>query len=455
MQNRLSAVLMGCILFSAVISCVDNDRTLGQQFVSDDYVLKIETAEFPLPVVQRVRDTVQGDNTSSMVTGYLYDEDYGAFTIAGASYVIPVSDSAYLGVEPEFKRVYMRLYIDSCFYYSDNSASMPQNISIYELVKPMDSTYMFNNSLTPDYISKEPISVGSTMIFGPSSVKIDLSPEYGEKLLTTTPGEFIDVDLFMKRFYGMYVKTDAPDTHQPGGRLNYIGLSSSMIYVDYVMNDPERGIVDKDTTVTFVLGYFQALNQFSATSRHLSTENPGDTLYLEGLSGIKPVVPADRLKDMMETWIEEVCSESGYGRDAILLSRATLHFPYEMPDDYETFEIEHPAKIFPFTTDVNSSDSTAVFEAIDDLHYSSGGVMDRSHNEYYCDITRQMQDFILKDPSEVDSTDDLWLCPVLVQTSTYYTVYDFDSLNYYRLLLNGPSSDRPPYLTITYSLIKY
>jgi len=455
MQNRLSAVLSGCLLLAIVISCVDNDRTLGEQFISEDYLLKIQTAEFTLPVAQRVHDTVQARNSSSMVAGYLSDDTYGTFGISGASYVVPVSDSAYLGVEPRLKDVYVKLYIDSCRCYSENAASMPQNVTLYELVKPLDSTVIFNNSLTPDYLSEEPVSVGSSMIFGPSSVKISLKSEYGEKLLMTTPDEFVDISLFLKRVYGLCMVIDAPDTHQSGGRLNYVGLSSSIIYVDYVMNDPEKGIVDKDTTVNFVFGYLTALNQYNSGSRHLSTENPGDTLYLEGFSGIKPVVPASSLKAMLEEWADHVCREGGYERDAILLSRATLHFPYDMPDDYELFEKDHPLSIFPFTTDVAAYDSTAMFCLIDDISYAGGGEMDRSHSEYCCDVTRQMQDFILKEPSEVKSTDDLWICPVSAVTSTYYSYYDFDTLNYSRLVLKGPSSDRPPYLTITYSLIDY
>jgi len=460
MQNRLSAVLAGCLLFAVVYSCVDNDRTLGQQFVSEDYLLKIRTAEFLLPVVQRAHDTVQASNSSSMITGYLSDDTYGSFMVGGASLVVPVADSAYLGVEPELKNVYMRLYIDSCVSYTGNAASMPQNIYLYELVKPIDSTSLFNNSITPDYLSEEPISLGSPMIFGPSSVTISLTKEYGRKLLATTPDEFMDVNLFLKRLYGIYVKTDIPDTDMPGGRLNYLGLSSSIIYVEYKMNDPEMGIVDKDTVVTFVFGYGAALNQYSCGSRHLSTEKPGDTLYMEGFSGIKPVIPADTLKKMLDEWKKKIYRECGYDdRDSvqILLSRATLHFPYEMPDDHERFEKDHPLTIFPFMTDVTAYDSTAVFTPSDDLQYSGGGVMDRSHGEYYCDVTRLMQDFIAKD--DVSHTDDMWICPVITETVTSYSysysTYDFDALNYYRLILNGPSSERPPYLTITYSLFDY
>lgn len=458
MSNRLTTVAVSILSFIAVFSCVKNDRTLGQQFISEDYVLSVDSTSFDIPFRQRVHDTIQSVSYSKVMFGYITDDLYGTTVVDGASVVVPVSDSSYLGVNPKYVDAYLTLTVDSTVVYTRGNNAIPQNIYLYELIKDVagDSTMYYNNSITPDCLSSDPISIGSPMLFGTGNVKIGLTRDFGEKLLATSPAEFKDITLFLDRVFGIYVKTDKPDKHVVGGRLNYMSLSTSVITVEYLMNDPEKGIKDKDTTVNFVFGYSFALNQFSAGSRHLETEHPSDVLYLDGLSGVKPVIPGLELKDLVDKWADGVCLKEECDKGSILISQAKLILPYDIPDDFEMFEKEHPAKIFPFTTNVGAADTTVRMEPLSGILAAAGGYMDRSHEYYYCDISSHIQELIHKDRGDINQTDDLWICPVntLLNSSTYVTSYILDVDDYHRVALKGPASDRKPRLEIVYGLLK-
>lgn len=458
MASRLRAVAAAVVAAVAVLSCVDNDRTLGEQFISDDYVLKVYADEMTIPFEQRVHDTVQAISYSRMLVGRMTDELFGTTVVNGASVVVPLADSCYLGINPKFVDAYLDLSIDSVQVYHDGSESVPQNFYLYEITKEVagDSLRVYNNSLTPDYLSEKPISVGSPMVFGTGIVRISITQEYAEKLLATSPSEFKDITLFLNRMHGIYVMTDKPDKDAVGGRMNFLNLSTSVLNVEFLMTDPERGIVDKDTTVSFLFGYGFALNQFSSGSNHLITKNPKDSLFLDGLSGVKPVVSATTLKSIVDKWADTVCLKNLCERESILLSQAMLILPYTMPDNFTRFEKEHPKKIFPFTTNVGATDSTVRMEPLSGILASAGGYMDRNQEYYYCDVTSYIQKMIMKQPSEVTHRNDLWICPVnsIVNSTTYVTSYVFDVDSYQRVILNGPTSSAPPRLELVYGILK-
>ncbi len=458
MSGKSALFAAGFLAMMTAVSCVINDKTLGQQFVSDDYLVSIDSTSLLMPFRQCVHDTVQAVSSSRMMVGYISDDVYGTTVVGSATPVVPVSDSCYLGVSPKLIDVYLELNVDSTLVYKKGEEAIPQNIYVYEIVKSFvkDSSRVYNNSITADFLSEKPVSLGASMLFGEGKVKIELSREYGEKLLATSPAEFSSVSTFLDRVHGLYFRTDLPEGKEEGGRLNYMSLSSSIINVHFLMTDPKQGFTDKDTTVSFVCGYSFALNQFSAGSRHLETENPKEKLYMDGLSGVKPVIPGLELKDVIDRWVSKVCETSKCDRESILISRARLILPYNMPEDFELFEKEHPLKIYPFTTNIGAADSTVRMKPLDDITFSSGGKMDRSHQYYYCDISSAIQKLIIRDRGDVTNQDDLWICPVitLTNTSTGAVTYDFDVNAYSRLVLEGPESRRPPQLELVYGILK-
>ncbi|MBQ0006523.1 MAG: DUF4270 family protein [Alistipes sp.] len=458
MSSKSALFAAGFLAVMTVASCVINDKTLGQQFVSDDYLVSIDSTSFLMPFRQSVHDTIQAISYSNMMVGCMTDNVYGTTAVDAATLVVPIPDTCYLGINPKLLNVYLDLTVDSTLVYKEGDDAIPQNIYVYEIVKDFasDSSKVYNNSLSAEFLSEKPISYGASMLFGKGKVRIELSGEYGEKLLATSPSEFENVSSFLDRIHGLYFKTDRPAGNQDGGRLNIMGLSTSVINVQFLMTDPAQGLVDKDTTISFLCGYGIALNQFSAGSRHLETATPGEKLYMDGLSGVKPVIPGLDLKDILDRWISSVCETAECERESILISQARLILPYSMPENFELFEKEHPLKIYPFTTNVGAADSTVRMKPLDDITHSSGGGMDRSHQYYYCDISSKIQELITKDRGDVTDEDDLWMCPVSVleNEQTGIMTYDIDVNGYPRVILEGPQSLRPPRLELVYGILK-
>lgn len=437
---------------AAVISCVENDRTLGEGMLPDESVINLGVKTFDLPVTNQVSDSMQAGNTVTMLLGTVTDPVFGTAISNTASYVLPYSDTTDFGESPRLLSAYMTLSIDSISYMDENQKGIHQRIRIYKLTSPLDSTIGFCNSITPDDYDPVPVTLSDPVIYGEGEIRVDLTEAYAQELLSTTPEEFADVDLFLEKIHGLYIEVQAPLGTAEGGRMNYLNLGTSTININYILNNPDRGFTDKDTTESFAFGYSSAFNYFSTGSEHLADNAPAEELYLEGLSGIKPHISAAELKDMLDSWIEE----SGLDGSLIILSRAELVFPYSTPEDYGRFDRTHPSAIYAFTRDPLATYSEGYYAPLESVYtaYNKGDI-NRSLQQYSMDITSYIQNLILTDRDNIDGTYDLWIAPLTSRTNLADNVlYEVDNYNYSTIVLNGPASERRPTLTITYGLME-
>lgn len=436
----------------AFLSCVENDRALGGDLLSEESLLTVGVKTFDIPVSNRISDSLQAGNTVTMLVGSMSDPVFGTAVSNAATYVLPYSDSTDFGDNPRLTSAYMVLSVDSISYIDNDRKGMHQRIHIYRLTSPLDSTIGLCNSLTSDDYSTEPVTVSDPVIYGEGEIRIDLTESFAQELLSITPEEFEDVELFLDKIPGLYIELEPPIGHDGGGRMNYLNLDKSVIYVNYILNDPDRGFTDLDTTESFAFGYSSAFNYFSTGSDGLADENPGDTLYLEGLSGVKPHIKASVLKDMIDNWITEDALEDY----TVIVSRAELKFPYEMPADYERFNREFPSFIYAFTRDPYAGGTDSYYMPLDDIYtVNNRGEMNRALREYSLDITSYVQKLITSGKEDMNESLDLWIAPLTYRTNQADEVrYEIDNYNYSRAILNGPSADRKPTLTVTYGLME-
>ncbi len=440
--------------FFILTSCVENDRAMGEDFLTEDYLLSVKTKTFDLPVTNKASDSVQSFNSSSMLIGNMTDPVFGTVMSNSASFIIPYSDSTDFGVEPKLISAYLSLSIDSTYFINSNQEGIHQRLNIYKLISEMDTCDGFNNSVTEAKYDPTPITKGQPVIYQNGSIRIDLTDEFGRELLSTSPEEFEDWDLFLEKFPGLFITMNPPMGNTEGGRMNYINLGSSNIYVNYTLNDPERDIKDLDTTEAFAFGYYTAFNNFSTSSEHLeTTDDLPDVLYVESLSGIKPHIDALTLKKMLDAWM----AEEGLEDHTVILSRAELVFPYEMPEDYDKFNKEHPSHLYGFTNTPWATDSLRYYEPIKDVDYNKNrGAIDRTHRQYSMDLTSHIQDLLSKDISEVDASNNIWIAPMYPRKSdSNVTYYEFNNKDYRKIILNGPGADRRPTMKLVYSVMKY
>lgn len=464
MSNKGFLVLAALLSFFVYTSCIESNKNLGGQFVSEDFVLKLDTAQFEIPVTSVHLDSIQGYSSSYMSFGYLNDETFGYTSGGFATNIAPYTDSTYLGIDPELKSLYIYMSIDSVSVLREDQRSIPQNIYVYKLKTALDTLKMFNTSITPDDYDPTPISVGSPVFFGDDSIKIYLSEEFGRELLATSVAEYDSVDLFMERIKGIYITTDSPDVEPGGGRINYITMGSPTIYMSYRLTDPQRGWYKKDTTETFSLGYTHVINTARTSSQKLSNQQVSETIPIQTLDGVKPYIKGEDLKQILNTWI----SKNGFTDDKVLISRAALVFPYEFDmDRYQDYNTLVPQQIYPctYTTD----GSLRFLNPLNEIYNSFDmGVINRSLKTYTCEVTRYIQDLIQN--QNVSEKDDLYICPILSYTTSsgssydsyyYYmygystssesTFYGMDNQYYRHGYINGSlHQENRPVLQITY-----
>lgn len=445
-------ILPAVIVISLFLaSCVVNDRSMGKDLIPDDYTLKIHIKEFDLPVTNRVSDSVQASNKINALVGYAYDPFYGMKYSNCAVSILPYSDSTDFGVNPKLKSAYVNLYIDSVKLFDKDLEGLRQSITLYKVIRDIDSTAIFCNSLAPEDYDPVPINRSESVITGKGLLRIDLTDAFANELLSLAPEDFKDGEAFFDKIKGIYISMEKPVEGQTGGRFNYISLKSTTLYLNYILNDPERKITDLDTAETFALGYSKSYNYFHANSEHLESDNPGDKMYAESLDGVKPHIDAGALKKMLDRWIKDEGLEQG----TMIISNAHVTLPYEMPGDDCAFNAEHPKMIYAFRSTPAADDTLKFYKPVSDIDRAvRKGAINRASMDYVLDITGYCQDLIGRKPEEIDAGYDLWLAPMTSYADDYKNVtYTFDNNDYSRIVLNGPTALRRPTLTITYTMM--
>ena len=448
--KRFIPVIFIAALFSA---CVENDRSMGEDLVLDDYLLNVELRQFDLPLTNKVCDSVQSISEISSLVGYFYDPDYGLKFSSCAMNILPYSDSTDFGVDPKLKSAYINLKIDSVKLLNKDIDGFRQNITLYKMLTDLDSTKETCNSIKPSDYSMVPISKSDPVICGDGILRINLTDEFAEELLTVKREEFEDMDLFKKKIKGIYITTDVPSDQLTGGRFNYISLNSSVLYLNYILNNPEKKIKDLDTTESFAIGYFKSYNFFNTNSKHLENEHPEDKLYIESLDGIKAHLNAKDFRDMLdEEWLKKEGLENKY----IVIANAQVILPYDEPEDYDAFNNEYPKMIDAFQKEYKADGSYNYYQPLKEINTAvNKGEMNRSRMEYSLDITSYCQDIVNKKYEDIDEGDDLWLAPIIFHTDEYdnVTTFYFDNRSYNRIMLNGPASRRHPVIKIAYAIL--
>ncbi|MBQ0123850.1 MAG: DUF4270 family protein [Bacteroidales bacterium] len=447
---KISVFILFAGLCSAV-ACVNVDNTLGSGFVPSNQMMEMKIESFDLPMELACADSIQSGYISSMQLGSVATQTYGPFSAAMAVSFTPAVDSIDWGKDPKFLQMSLGFGLETSFCPSSDQEFIPQNIYIYQLKVPLDSTKVYPNSITEKDYDPTPINAGTIVYTGNGDISTYLTEDFGKKLFEFSMSQLDSTEYFMKHFYGLYIKTDQMEEGTLGGRLNKVDLSASMVYLTYRCTDADGKPAYR--TASFALGDKYSVNTYKSSSKKLETRNPEDALYFEGLSGVKPVIRAKALKKMIEDWAKQTNTDL----NKVLISRAKIELPFDYNGDRTSLD-KYPANLFPCKRALNESIASYVYyepiDEVDDAVFEAGD-MNRSQMNYTTDMGIYLQSLLKKSDSEITAFDDLWLMPTSEETdpstgAIYYTVNYYD---YYIGKLNGTKSNRRPKLTLTYTLI--
>ncbi len=442
---RLAAVLL---LFSLITaSCITTDKTLGDDFVPNDHILGVSTAEIEVPLQMKMADSLQTIFPGYLVIGAYKDQDLGTTLSCAAFQIIPTIHGNDYGENPVPSYIKLSMAVNQRLALESVDNSIPQNIYVYTLKKDLDSTTAYNNSISADDIDPTPLNKGGVVYFGGDSIVMNLPLDFAKKLLTASKEERDSAVVFTKKFKGLYLTTEPLPGAIKGGRFNIIDPASLYMELKYRHVDTKNKI-DKDSLLYYYISTAKPyLNTFSHSSKRLETDKSQETVYIEGLAGIKPYIDFSEVRKNMSAWAKAKNTDIS----KIIISRAELRFPYEFPSDYLTMK-QFPSQIFLATKEEQAAYDLPFYQPSSDIYVLSSGLNNRSFNYYSMDISAYLQK-VLKGSISGKALN-AWITPVGSTTNSYSgtTTYYVDNLIYCKAKLNGNSSARKPYMVVTYAI---
>src|SRR5574344_154669 len=437
----------------SVISCITVDKSLGSGNIPDDQKLKMETASFNIPVDLKMADSLQGASTSYLMVGAINTAEMGLAQFSTAANIVPYYTGTRYGQDPVIISTYIVFVKSASVTMEDNQDGITQDIFVYRLKQPLDTINVYNNSINSSSYYPTPLNNKTITYYGGDTLKIYLNNSLGKELLTATDTELDSLNLFSKRFGGLYVKSSTPPAGIIRGRLNQFSFGDTYLYLKYNFQPTwKSGMARKDTTVVMSFGYKFCLNLSSYSTANKETTVAQTVLPVEGIGGIKPYIKMDALKDQIDAWIKA----KGYDRTKILLSRATITFPFSAPENIDKLT-HYPAYLFPCYRKKETDYNITYYYNCDDINSNGNakGVLDRTFNYYSGDITSTIQKMITKERSELYNTYNFLLMPISSSTNSYGTTsYSINIFDYNGGQLNGPASSNPPTLQLFYTIMK-
>lgn len=436
----------------AATACIKVDYSLGSSLVDKGLLYDTYTVEFPLTNIMMKRSSdISGYSSTRVVIGAVRDDVFGLSTRESALTLVPAMDTLDLGTNPKAQSFTLYFAADSISYADDSQARILQNVYVSKLTSALDPLKTASNTeiahseelITdglPVYNGSGPLSFAFTKAF---------AQEYLDGLKSIAPDGIIvnrewDDDKLEARYKeytaklpGIHLRTDVPSGN--GGRINLFELSclevsNGQFYINNnlgVLRYTNDEVAGKDTTlvIVFVPGEMSLLDEdtsmdsgtrfyqfaFNHTSHSFPESAAGANIYVEGGSGVKPVISAKELYDNSKKAIEE---KGGSIKDAIV-TKATIVLPFEMPADYRDMKY-FPKILSPtirHTVTDDDGNSVVQFAGLTDASVSTEnqGDIDRSNLVYCPDISYHVQEILKRDDLDTADDADVWFLTIFTE----------------------------------------
>ena len=449
-------------------SCISSSYEIGGNLIPTELKYDTYTAEFPLEEIRvDFPDSLSGYSNTRITIGAVRDEIFGLTTRGCAISLVPMSDTLDFGKDPKVKKFHFSAARDTTSVADHSQDNILQNINVYELSKPLD----FNDGNLNNIVehSKERITARTPVYDGTDSLSFNFSAEFAKKYLTITQDDLKDLDTYTKKFPGIYIDTDEP--LGIGGRINMFSLQLGLnmeyyqITGDYATltfnaeYDGERKdtsfyfyycpdkMYDLDSLIGTISSSTDRLPQYcfnvtGHSTRPQAGKTP-DMIPVEGGGGLKPVISATEIKNLLEN---EISRHTDQPRKAII-NRASIVLPFEFPDDYQQM-FRFPTYLNP-TVRVRYDSGYVSYGSLTDVtsSYEDPGSLNRSLCQYAPDVTYHTQKILeLSDLSKIENYD-IWLLVMARElerykisgasssSSSYYQQLAY--ANYYNSLYGG------------------
>lgn len=298
------AFMMGLV---AIASCKKSPESIGNNLISgDDYigVYHTDTAEI---LCHSYFDSVATSNPNSGLLGAMLDPVFGGTEAGFYTQFRPSVAGQSFGSNPVVDSLVLQLYLIG--YYGDTTTI--QTANVYELVDTLsyEASYYGHSTVATDIIDcangyqfcpcpNTKMHIIGTDTVSQSIIRIPLSQELGNKLISLDTTAYSRPDLFKQYFKGLYV-TCAPVGQ--GGAISSISLTSNtytllqLYYHNAATPDKAKRynyyITSSDTYFNhfdhdYTLGSPDFVNQLLDEQEALGQS----TLYLQTMGGVRAKV---------------------------------------------------------------------------------------------------------------------------------------------------------------------
>lgn len=465
--SRLVAI--GTILLGSA-SCIKINEELGENLIPTDQQWNVFTHDaVELKHIRlQLADSLSAYSTARFTFGAVNDNVLGTSIKSTSFTLVPVWDSLDFGKNTKIRQFHLSAVRDTLSTVYDNNLKMIQNLYVHELKKPLDSTVLYMGSFSDPAKLNEFVDLDNTVTSGipvyagGDSLSFDFSLEFAERFVEKIKTARTDsVDLYVQDLPGIYITTDSPVG--PGGRINMFNLaletSSGYISGNYaeLKFTAEYDYSDEPVDTSFVFlfgsGDFVQIDEdgnvtyptqfaFNTSTHETEGAYKGDgvlaeqEILVEGGSGIKPVIKAIEIKEILEDLITKDGIEDP---TEVVINKATIILPYDVNGNYDLLD-KYPMILSP-TVRLHSSEGGYVsYAGLTDSSISSEnqGDINRSTSLYCPDISHHVQEILKLDRNDADfSTDienyDIWFLIMYEEVTSSST--DSSYSDYYNNLL--------------------
>ena len=434
----------------STLSCVKIDNGLGKEFIPTRHQYDVYTDTIYLDKIRLENtDRLSGYSSTRITIGAVRDETFGTAKRSSAFTVIPVDPDMDFGENPKCTQFHFTIVRDTLSFPDKSQENIIQKVNVYRLDSEIGEDVIYINGKDQD--GKEKIEVGERVApvvsyFGQDSLSFDFYPWFGDECIKAikelqgdekmdSVSHYVEHDLL----HGIYLDVDEPEGF--GGRINlfelpiivtdsyYIGgnyaelkfrarygnrenVDTSFLFffgaqAMQVYEDTESAYVTPSQTAQFALNI--ATSETDADGSPLKTVS--DKLYIEGGSGIKPVIPAMEIREKLY----DVFTEENINPAGVIVHKATLILPYDYdPASYNSMYL-YPDRLSPTcrisSVDEDSGETYYTFAGLTDSSVSTEnqGDINRSTNCYCPDISHHVQEILTRMDEEDAEDYDIWM----------------------------------------------
>ncbi|MBQ7811973.1 MAG: hypothetical protein IJ394_05385 [Bacteroidales bacterium] len=428
--GRLAAI--GAILLSSA-SCIYVNEELGENLIPTDQEWDVFNPEaIDLTEIRlQMSDSLSGYNTSRFTFGAIHDGELGSSMKSTCFTLVPINETLDFGTDTKVRQFHFTAVRDTISTSLNDQARILQNVYVTELKKPLDSTVLYTGSFMDPKIRAEfldlenRITEGIPVYDGGDSLSFDFSKEYTLEFIERLKTVPLDsMNLYLEKVPGIYISTDTPAG--PGGRINMFNLpirtSSGYVTGNYAelkftaKYDSEEPV---DTSFLFYFGpadfrsedeienmTFPTQFAFNTSEHETVKEYAGegvlatDKLIVEGGSGVKPVIKAIGIKDIVEA---ELAKADITDPSQVVINKATIILPYDVNGDYEKLD-RFPQILSPTVRLRSTTGGYVSYAGLTDSSISTEnqGDINRSLSLYSPDISHHVQEILKLDRNAED-----------------------------------------------------